>query len=271
MLATEFAGSGHCDSLGVALLMSALLLLISAGRNAARELVFGALLAGAILVKYIPLVVLPALMRDRHRWRLWLAALVPCVLAFVPFLFLAGSARGLLDGLAEYGFRWEASNLVYRFLEAPFAAHFAFDESWTDPRRLGRLCAAAVWLVFAIVIWTRRWNVLRSTGAVIGAWLVISPTLHPWYLAWMAPFVALRPASAWCWLLAAAPLLYWPLAEWQLGGKWVEPAWLWPLLALPFFALLLRDWWADARTAVAAHSGTSVAARTQPRDRRDAT
>lgn len=271
LLAMEFSGSGHCDSLGVVLLMSALVLSVAPGRNAARELAAGALLAGAVLVKYLPLVVLPALMRDRRRARSWLATIVLCALAFAPFLLLTGGDRGFLGGLSQYGLRWESPNLVYRFLEAPFAGRFELDESWTDPRRLGRLCAAAVWLAFAIVTWVRRSDIVRATGVVIGAFLVLSPTLHPWYLAWIAPFVALRPSAAWCWLLAAAPLLYWPLAEWQLRGQWVEPAWLWPLLALPFFALSIHGWWSDARTAVAAHSPTSAAPRSRPRSPLDAT
>src|SRR5207244_12989540 len=84
-------------------------------------------------------------------------------------------------------------------------------------------------------------DLVQGTGLAIAGFLVLSPTLHPWYLAWIAPFVALRPSLAWCVLIAAAPLLYAPLAGWQHEGKWIEPAWEWPVVALPFFALLFLE------------------------------
>ena len=81
---------------------------------------------------------------------------------------------------------------------------------------------------------------------MIGAFVVLSPTLHPWYVTWVLPFVALRPRAAWLWLAAAVPLSYWPVAEWTAGGDWHEPSWIWPVIAVPFFALSIA---AAARAA----------------------
>ena len=75
-------------------------------------------------------------------------------------------------------------------------------------------------------------DAVRGTGFLIGAWLVLTPTLHPWYVCWMLPFVALFPSAPWIWLAFAAPLLYWPLGRWQSEGIWTEPGWLWPAVAL---------------------------------------
>ena len=75
--------------------------------------------------------------------------------------------------------------------------------------------------------------------AVFAAFLVLTPTLHPWYLTWIVPFLALRQSRAWIWLAAVAPLLYWPLEGWRTEAVWHEPLWLWPLVAVPFWALLL--------------------------------
>jgi len=80
---------------------------------------------------------------------------------------------------------------------------------------------------------------VRGVGLLVAGFLVLTPTLHPWYMLWIVPFVALRPSAAWLWLLAAAPILYAPLPGWQAHGRWIEPAWMWPALALPFFALLV--------------------------------
>ena len=70
---------------------------------------------------------------------------------------------------------------------------------------------------------------------------MLTPTLHPWYLTWVIPFLALYRSRAWVFLAAVAPLLYWPLTEWHATGEWIEPVWLWPALALPFFLLLALE------------------------------
>ena len=164
------------------------------------------------------------------------------LLGFVPVLLLEGGAAGLGAGLAEYGLRWESSSLVYRFIE-PLFGWLEPDESWSDPRRLGRILVALVWGVLALGEWRRGRDPILAAGSLIGAFLILSPTLHPWYLCWIVPFLALGSPLAWAWLVAMAPLLYWPLGAWRGGGEWVEPAWLWPVMALPFgFLLAVRTW-----------------------------
>ena len=73
---------------------------------------------------------------------------------------------------------------------------------------------------------------------------MLTPTLHPWYLTWIVPFLVLRPARAWTLLLFLAPLLYWPRTGWMTERVWVEPAWLWPVVALPALGSMgLGVWW----------------------------
>ena len=243
-----FAGSAHLDSLAILLLIAAL-----ASSSRFRSL---ALLTAGILVKYLPVVALPWLARGR--WAGWrIAAVLACVaLAFAPFL-LAGPASAIFTGVGEYAFRWEAASLVHRFLEGFFGRFYERDEGLLDPRRLARAVEGLAWLVLAVVHVRRDRDPVRGCAALVGAWLVLSPTLHPWYLCWMLPFLALRPSLAWTWLLAAAPLLDAPYSRWVEEGVWREPAWLWPVVALPFFALWLRE-------HVSFSGGRSGAVRTTP-------
>jgi hypothetical protein len=260
--AIEFAGSGHLDSLGILLLVGAL----AAGSSdhepsekvpaARRGLPAVILLSAGILVKYVPAAALPWITRGRGAFGRAALVLLLCALGFAPFLFLRGSEHGFFSGLEQYALRWDSGNLVHRWIEGTFAALFARDETWTDPRRLARAVSALVWLVLAVGVVRRERDTVRGTCALIGAWLVLSPTLHPWYLCWMLPFLTLRFSAAWSWLVLAAPLLYWPLAGWQREGVWTEPAWLWPVLALPFFALLVREW--AARRGVLARPSSPV-------------
>jgi hypothetical protein len=159
------------------------------------------------------------------------------LLGWAPFL----AAGGILGGLETYGERWEGFNLAYRPIASAVRALAPSD---TDPRALAhvaRVVCAILWLaISAAGLWIgqRRDDELHATRVSIGAFLALTPVLHPWYLAWMAPFLALRRDVEWAWLLAAAPLAYAPLEAWRGGGGWNEAPWTWPLLALPFFALL---------------------------------
>lgn len=232
LVAFEFAGSGHFDSVGILALVVALHARSSTGGVAA--------FAAAVLVKIVPLAAWPSFARGAWlRRSLVLVAL--CAASVVPFLFLEGAGRGFLRGISEYGFRWESTSLVHRFVERAFAGHHLYDESSTDPRRLARLVELALWA--AAVGWAA-WRVrdpILGARIGLGAWIVLSPTLHPWYVAWLVPLAAFGGARAWIWLAAAAPLLYAPLAFARAGEPWREPEWLWPLVALPFFALLAVD------------------------------
>lgn len=229
----EFARSAHLDSLAILLLLAAL----ASATGGIRSLVF---LSGGILTKYLPAVALPWLARGRRPVVRAGLVLSLVALAFAPFLLLGASVE-IASGLRDYAFRWESASLVHRFVEGFFARFHDFDESARDPRRLARAAEAVVWLVLAIVQARRDRDPVRGCAALLGAWLVLSPTLHPWYLCWMLPFVAFRPSAAWSWLLVAAPLLDVPYARWVREGVWNEPAWLWPVLALPFFALWIRQ------------------------------
>src|SRR5207302_3605638 len=46
-----------------------------------------------------------------------------------------------------------------------------------------------------VVIFRRDWR--RSALWVLGAMLVLSPALHPWYVSWILPLACWRKAFAW--------------------------------------------------------------------------
>jgi hypothetical protein len=240
LVCIEFAGSGHFDALGIVLLVGALACLVETPRRA-RGLV---LLGAAVLVKYLPLFVLPFALRGPGWLRRGMGVCVGLVLAFLPFAFFEGGLGGLGSGLSQYALRWEAQSLIYRHVEGFAGLFLERDGTWLDARVVGRVTILAAWGAGAFWMWRRRCSVVEACAGGIGLFLVLSPTLHPWYLTWIVPFLALssrRASSAWCWLVAVAPILYWPVAAWQSQGIWREPLWMWPLVALPFLALLLWE------------------------------
>jgi hypothetical protein len=239
LAALEFAGVGHMDALGIALWTAALAVCATGARPVRAVL----LLTAAALVKFLPALSVPCALRGARgeRARALAAAVLVVGAACLPLFALEGGARGLGRGLADYGTRWESTSILYRFVEPPLAALAESLAVPVDARVLGRGLCALVWLALAWRAWRDGSNVVRATWTWLGAFLVLSPTLHPWYLAWALPFLACFPSRAWTWLVAFAPLCYTLVARWRIEGLWHEPAWLWPLWALPFLALGLRE------------------------------
>jgi hypothetical protein len=218
-MALEFAGSGHLDALAILATLTALACLPPRGL-AAPGRAAGALAAVAVgaATKLLPLAFAPfVLARVRRPWLGALVLALLLALACLPFVLLTG-ALPRPGGLGEYAFRWESASLSYRWIEPVFARRHVYDESWTDPRRLARALVLAAWLALALGLWWRRAAPVRATALLVGAFLALTPTLHPWYVAWCVPFLALFPSLAFAALAAAAPLLYWPLGDWRAAG-----------------------------------------------------
>jgi len=253
LVALEFAGVGHFDSLGILFLVAGLALATSAARAAPastgavtgpssvpllRASLAGACLGLGVLVKFLPGVALPFVARSSVRGVGAVVAALACVGAgFASLLLLEGGWSGLGVGVSTYALRWESFHLLYGALEAPLALFLEPDGSLLDLRRVGRLAVVGLWLAALARAWRARLDPVRASGLAVGAFLVFTPTLHPWYAAWIVPFVALRPRLSWLLLLALLPLAYLPVTGWRTAGLWEEPGWLWPVVALPFLFL----------------------------------
>ena len=69
--------------------------------------------------------------------------------------------------------------------------------------------------------------------------LLLSPTVHPWYLLWLTPFLPYFPSRAWILFTGLVPLSYLdpgPVGEGVRAFDWIQWA-----EYLPFFALLILD------------------------------
>ena len=243
----EVAGSGHSDALGVFFLMLSLYALNRGRRSAA----VGAL-AAASLVKFVPVLALAAFWRRmgsswfevRRRWcLLWFPALVAA--AYLPF---AGAGEQLIAGLKTYAYKW-------RFNDALFSIVLGVLEFFNPGADDGSsmlakwICAGVLLLV---VLWTalRCSDVYRTLFVVIGAWLLLMPVLHPWYLMWILPFLPLFPRPSWILFSGLAFLAYEVLIGYSRDGTWQEQTWVKWAQYGPFYFLLVlypayRRWRTD--------------------------
>ena len=218
LLIVETAWSAHFDAVGLFLLAA---LILVAGRSAAS----GALLAAATLVKFAPAAALPALVRRRGHATL-LAFVAVCAVFYLPFAGVGPTA--LTEGLRTYARHWTAN-------EGAFAVIAAVVRDPVQAR------AAATALVLAVVAWVtwRRYSVERALLWILGAGLLLSPTVHPWYVLWVLPMAALRGNRPFLLLGGLVFLGYWGLASYQATGVWPQPLWNRTAIWVPVWLMLL--------------------------------
>jgi hypothetical protein len=239
LVVMELAMNAHVDALGIALLVAALV-----AWQRRRAATAGALVAAAAAVKLLPIAAL-ASMRARR------ALLAATVLALALALPYAATGQRISGSLGEYGRRWRVNDGAFALLYAGaerLVAHTRFagryeladwprlarlitgrDRDQIFPDEVANLLARAVAgaIFFAIVAWAirRRAPATHVAEVAIGAYVLLTPALHPWYVLWLVPLVAMGGSWAWLVLAMLAPLGYRPLDVWLTGGPWRDPVW----------------------------------------------
>jgi len=206
LMATEVAGGGHIDILGV------LLLVVSAAALARRWRAVAALTFGlAVAVKFLPIVLAPLYWR-RVRIRDALLAAFVVGLLYVPFL---ERGRIPLGSLGSYVQRFRFNDPIFTALERVASPQAA--------------AGLAVLLGLVTAVWLR--NMQRECSWDACAWpmavsLACAPVLYPWYLLWLVPFIG-SPSTV--------PLMVWSVSilftyfVWYLqafGHQWQVPGWI---------------------------------------------
>jgi hypothetical protein len=215
LLATDVAGSGHIDILGV------LLLLVSVAALGRRWRMIAAIaFALAVAVKFLPIVLTPLYWR-RLRVRDALLAALVFGLLYVPFL---ERGRIPIGSLATYVKSFRFNDPVFAMLEQV-----------ASPQIVAGL---AVLVGFVTAAWLRN-KTLRSKAPALPsdewAWpmaasLVCAPVVYPWYLLWLLPFLLPFQRST-----STVPLIVWTVSilptyiVWHLrslGYAWQLPRWV---------------------------------------------
>ncbi|MGH9797945.1 MAG: hypothetical protein ACRD5D_07280 [Candidatus Polarisedimenticolia bacterium] len=122
---------------------------------------------------------------------------------------------------------------------------------WVHPPFLARAACVAAAIAVAVAAARRVADPLRACRLTIGAAILLSPTVHPWYLIWMVPWLCFFPSPAWIALTGTVVLAYAAPPQGQ-PAAWVPIA-----EYLPFAVLLALEGWRarrDRERAAAARS-----------------
>lgn len=225
----EFWGEGHMDSLLVALVVAALL---SARRE--RWALAGVLITASGLIKWWPFLLLPILATHAVlglsgvRWRVLFAGLPLAAVAAAPYAvrsselishnaaFMSGFLGGWRNNDSLFGVIWYLSG-----------------QNGDVAKRLSLVLLGL--LVGLACLW--RAPLERVVLGFIAGMLLISANVHPWYMAWMAPLLAIEASAAGLVWVALMPAAYAVLADYRATGVWQgSTGWRW-LIYVPVFVV----------------------------------
>ena len=191
----------------------------------------GIALGLATLVKLYPAILILAWWR-RGDVRFPVAAAATIALGYAPYA--ASLGLGALGFLPEYFASPEDFNIGLRALvTVPFGL------GGETPRAVAMAVLFAVMLGALVTIGRTRGpepeGTWKAAALAAGAYLLLVPTsMHPWYVVWMVPFLAITPSPAWLYFSGAVTLSYLKYV--------VEPApfpwWAWVAEYVPLYALV---------------------------------
>lgn len=224
-----FAGSGHVDAAAIALLLLGLRALLASRRTHA-----GVFLGTAAAVKLAPIALLPA-------WRAALGkrAWIPLGVLAIAYLPYHAAGTRLFDGPATYALRWEHMGLLHE----PLA-------QLATPALARTVCLAALaWVAIAAA--RSAASPMARTRDVITSALLLTPTLHPWYVCWVVPLC--EPISGFPPLLLSVTAVagYGVLLGRPDLGVWGSTGWWWYLTWVPVAIAMAL---AACRPALSSHA-----------------
>lgn len=193
-----------------------------------------ALIAVAISIKYVPVLLVPALLRGRARREKAIVLGIVCavVLAtYVPFLSSPESVLGSLPVFAEH---WQANAFAYSVM-------LWMDLEWFTPERI-RLVLGVSAIALSILVWQR--HGARPVSAAMMTYIALllcSPVVHAWYLilpVLLLPFAPLRSTIVWATTMCVYGIFY---ATYKGGGVWFEHPVALAIEVIPVWIAFARD------------------------------
>jgi hypothetical protein len=127
-----------------------------------------------------------------------------------------------VSGAGQFASRWRGNESLFAL--ADWASRQALGDASAD--LAARSMIVLAFLVLCALVVERRMPCVPAARLLIWAVLLLSPQVHPWYLAWLLPLELIAGGSAGLVWSAAVLCAYAPLDLWVSQGVWRMPAWL---------------------------------------------
>lgn len=227
-----FAGQGHFDAMHC--FFTAGVLLFYDRRMWRLMYLFAGL---AVQSKYVAVLLLPLLIRRENLRYTWITAAA----IFGPFLpFISPDRFDIFDGLTAFAHRFAFNGPIHFPLRQLLGGGIA---------PATRICQVIFliaigfgWFYFHPARRTRfRGDPVPGAFFAMAALLLLSPTVHFWYLSWIVVFLPLRPSLTWCIASLSISGYFVTPGVFHETGRWELPTWAFLAQWAPAFVLLLAD------------------------------
>ena len=212
----EFAGTGHVDAAGIALMTLAML---AAARD--RRALAGIALAAGTLIKPFVVLIAPPLWR-RWDWRLPAAFVVTAIICYLPYLSVGTGALGYLGG----GYQDEQGYLDGK----GFFLVSLLRELGTPAPSGGIFAVFAAVMLAAVALHVAFRTKSRDADPAIflplaAAFLLLISPHYPWYFIFLLPLLARAPYAPLIYVTLAAFIFYLPpiqdFDDYLTAGLWL--------------------------------------------------
>lgn len=220
LVVIEIAGNGHLDSFAIFWVILAVFLYYK------KKFFFSSFsLVLASLAKFFAIPLLFLCGAKPLKLSRFLLVLGFAGLFFLPFI-CAGSK--IFKGLADYLSLWEFNGSVF-----PLVLYLT--KSYTLTKTL---IFIFLFIIF-LCLFNKNIELPKAIFIMLAAMLVLSPTVYPWYLLWILPFLCVYENAAWLLLSGTVIFSYFVLDRFFYLGKWEETIMEKIYVYLPFYFLLL--------------------------------
>ena len=183
-----FAGQAHIDILMICLTCATLFFFVRGN-----WFWCFAALGLAASTKYTAFLILPFLLKKENV----LYAFVTVAAFILPFYAFESSAAEIMRSLFRFGSELRFNDSVHALLHGIFK----------DIPLTSKLVLTALVMYCGFIFMTHQAG-FRACFLVTGAFLILSPTVHHWYFAWIVPFLVLYPNKAWLLLCMTSVVYY---------------------------------------------------------------
>jgi hypothetical protein len=146
-------------------------------------------------------------------------------MSYLPYVF--GSDGQFLGSLTDYLKDWQFNASVFLIFKYVFSLESA------------RYIVGGIFVAWTVSLIFRKMDIHDKLFRVFGGYLVLTPTLFPWYFVWIYPFVLRNLSWAFLLLSGTALLSYHVHIGYYATGTWSPMIWLGITSYVPFYVLLI--------------------------------
>ena len=148
--------------------------------------------AAAILIKLVPILLLPFLFK-RVKWYGVALAIAIVIAGYLPF---ADAGMKLFTGLSTFSEEWQFNAGPFQLVDYLIAL-FLQTDTFAVTSIITKLLTMAVIGILFFKDDASPTYFFKAATLTFGLFLVLSPTVMPWYISWILPFAVISRQNYW--------------------------------------------------------------------------